>query len=273
MKAKTLKKRYPNALLQSNMGDTDRYFHYYDGYQYLLIPQDQLSDNEKWILQEISIKDIPQSAWYDYLMREGSIPIKGNHLIQCFHFHTENLKHRQDWLINLAAFFDDVEDYFFINEKDGVLISRSILTDKKHVEAALSLLDDDFGTQTKAFIGIPTQIQNLRKVFEEERRILNAIEENQSVKTISEIYLRLYFIPKLQQNAVFEEMRSHLQHEEDAMKIIQTLWKNQGNLSASSKDLHLHRNTLLYRLNKMEEQVGLNLRDLHQLFLAYLLTF
>ena len=35
MKAKTLKKRYPNALLQSNMGDTDRYFHYYDGYQYL----------------------------------------------------------------------------------------------------------------------------------------------------------------------------------------------------------------------------------------------
>ena len=91
------------------------------------------------------------------------------------------------------------------------------------------------------------------KGFEEERRILNAIEENQSVKTISEIYLRLYFIPKLQQNAVFEEMRSHLQHEEDAMKIIQTLWKIKE-IKRKLKDLHLHRNTLLYSLTKWKNK-------------------
>lgn len=273
MNAKTLQDRYPKAKLQKESGDKQKYFHFFDGYHYLLIPKEDLSENEAWILSQLSVKDVPKSAWYAFLMQDQVCPQKGNKVYQCFHFHSKNLRYHDEWLINLAAFFQDVEDAFFITEETGVIISSQIITKKEQLEAGLALLDDDFSSKTKAYLGIPVQVQTMPEVFQEEQKILQHLEDIQGVKSISQVYLQRYFIPQLAKNILFEEMRQQLQHEEDAIEIIQTLWKNQGNLSASSKELHLHRNTLLYRLNKMEEQSGLDLRDLHQLFLAYLLSF
>lgn len=273
MNAKKIKSLYPKAHLQKKTGDKDRYFHYFDGYEYLLIPYESLSDNEQWFLTQLSVKKVPKSPWYAFLMGKEACPKKEPLLYQCFHFETKNLEYPDEWLMNLQAFFTGIEDAFFITENRGVIISHDIITNKKQIEAGLALLDDDFSSKTKAFLGIPSQTQRMPEVFREEQSILNDLEKGQGVQTVSQIYLQRYFVPQIQKNILFQELSHLLQHEEDAVEIIQTLWKNQGNISASSKDLHMHRNTLLYRLNKIEEQAGLNLRDLHQLFLAYLLTF
>ncbi|NRE28611.1 Fis family transcriptional regulator, partial [Enterococcus faecalis] len=49
------------------------------------------------------------------------------------------------------------------------------------------------------------------------------------------------------------------------------LWKNQGNISSTAKDLFMHRNTLHYRLEKFFEQTGLSLKKMDDLIFCYLL--
>ena len=57
----------------------------------------------------------------------------------------------------------------------------------------------------------------------------------------------------------------------DIQPIISALWKNQGNISSTAKDLFMHRNTLHYRLEKFFEQTGLSLKKMDDLIFCYLL--
>ena len=46
---------------------------------------------------------------------------------------------------------------------------------------------------------------------------------------------------------------------QDFIRIVPTLLQNNGNLIKSSADLHMHRNTLVYRVNKIRSQLGIDL--------------
>jgi len=48
--------------------------------------------------------------------------------------------------------------------------------------------------------------------------------------------------------------------EEEAMHVIHTFIQNNLNIAETARQLHMHRNTLIYRLEQMEERTGLNLR-------------
>ena len=48
--------------------------------------------------------------------------------------------------------------------------------------------------------------------------------------------------------------------EEEAMHVIHTFIHNNLNIAETARQLHMHRNTLIYRLEQMEERTGLNLR-------------
>ena len=61
----------------------------------------------------------------------------------------------------------------------------------------------------------------------------------------------------------------------DLLNTLLTYLKNSGNMNKTASDLHIHRNTLLYRLSKIHNLIGLNphkFTDLFQLFLT-LLTY
>jgi carbohydrate diacid regulator len=48
-------------------------------------------------------------------------------------------------------------------------------------------------------------------------------------------------------------------------------WCESGyNLASASRTLHIHKNTLLYRLNKMERISGKSLKDYRHAFAVYL---
>ncbi len=50
----------------------------------------------------------------------------------------------------------------------------------------------------------------------------------------------------------------------DLIKTLDAYFNHLGNLRASSEALHVHRNTLLYRLDRVEELTGLDLKDVNQ---------
>lgn len=75
----------------------------------------------------------------------------------------------------------------------------------------------------------------------------------------------------MSQNVLVDHYRRLLNKDTDIQPIISALWKNQGNISSTAKDLFMHRNTLHYRLEKFFEQTGLSLKKMDDLIFCYLL--
>ena len=49
--------------------------------------------------------------------------------------------------------------------------------------------------------------------------------------------------------------------DEELMDTAEEFMKNSLNISETSRNMYIHRNTLIYRLDKIEKEMGLNLRN------------
>ena len=74
----------------------------------------------------------------------------------------------------------------------------------------------------------------------------------------------------MSQNVLVEYYRRLLNKDTDIQPIISALWKNQGNISSTAKDLFMHRNTLHYRLEKFLNKLAYLLK-MDDLIFCYLL--
>lgn len=50
-------------------------------------------------------------------------------------------------------------------------------------------------------------------------------------------------------------------HGTELLKTLESYFKNNGNLKQVSKDLYTHYNTVIYRIQKIQEILGINLKD------------
>ena len=62
------------------------------------------------------------------------------------------------------------------------------------------------------------------------------------------------------------------EHDSDFLATLKVYVQNLGNTGASAKELHIHRNTMLYRLAKIEELTGISLKD-YETILHLMLSF
>ena len=58
---------------------------------------------------------------------------------------------------------------------------------------------------------------------------------------------------------VFEEEGAH-QFEEEELATVFTFFENNLNISETARQLYIHRNTLVYRLEKIQKKTGLDVR-------------
>lgn len=83
--------------------------------------------------------------------------------------------------------------------------------------------------------------------------ILDGVKEDLSTKIFIQKYLKdLYQLSQNQQIDLFETLRVYLM--------------NSGNISKTSDELFLHRSTLTYRLNKIKEEVSIDIDDPNEQF-------
>lgn len=175
-----------------------------------------------------------------------------------------------------GLFPDKQKDFVFnISETDTVLvkeIGKGI--DQKDIEKLAASIADTLGSEhyIKTAVGIGTPIANLKdlatsfkeaqiamevgKVFDTERMIISydnlgiARLIYQLPTTLCEMFLREVFkqgsIESLDQETLFT---------------IQRFFENNLNVSETSRGLFVHRNTLVYRLEKIKKLTGLDLRE------------
>ncbi len=180
--------------------------------------------------------------------------------------------------------FDVVQNLFPDKTKDFVInISESDIalvkevrpgTDPKDLEKLARSIVDTLGSEfyTQAIVGIGTTVEGIKdlagsfkeaqvalevgKVFDNERPIIRydhlgvARLIYQLPTTLCEMFLREVFkrgsIESLDQETLFT---------------IQKFFENNLNVSETSRKLFVHRNTLVYRLEKIKRLTGLDLRE------------
>lgn len=111
--------------------------------------------------------------------------------------------------------------------------------------------------------------------FQEEKNIflteLPTIK-SQSAFSLSQVALHYFTKEALDQSLIMQIFSKKLTIDVEMTEIITVLWRNQGNISSTAKELFMHRNTLQYRLEKYHEQTGLSLKNMDDLVLSYLLV-
>ena len=60
------------------------------------------------------------------------------------------------------------------------------------------------------------------------------------------------------------------QNDEETLKMIEAFVRNNLNISETSKALHMHRNSLQYRLDRFHDNTGIDVRKFHQAVAVYL---
>ncbi len=173
-------------------------------------------------------------------------------------------------------FPDKSKDYVIsVSEHDIVLVKElKTGTEMKEIEKLAVNIADTLSTEfyTKVSIGISTIVDNIKdlakayqeaqvalevgKVFETEKNIISYDNLGigrliyQLPTTLCEMFLQEVF-----KKGNFESL------DRETLMTIQCFFENNLNVSETSRKLFVHRNTLVYRLEKIRKLTGLDLRE------------
>lgn len=260
---------YPDATLRNTELNDSDYISIEISNQYLVIPTGKLSKTEKLILKKLKDESSKRSVWYHYLINDGQKPLAS--LSRIIHFKTKGVHDADLYLETLSGLFESTLDRFFKDEESGYLVIDDTTVDHDLIEAQLNIIDEDFGTKTQLFVGALLPVDSsFKKCFEEE--VLLFKSTTSKVSTYTTTFMKHHFSEIVNRSPLAQTIQASISKIEDGDKVIESLWKNHGNLSKTAQDLYIHRNTLNYRLDKFYEDTQLNLRVLSDLVLCYWIT-
>lgn len=257
---------YKNAKLSSEDVTNEKLISIFNGNNYITIPLDGISATELQILKRLKEAAQTRSSWYHYLLNNGIRP--SNHDVRIIQFETTKIEDSNIYLEVLSGLFEDVIDAFYESEVNGFLVITDKTIDINTLEAQLLVLNDDFNSKTRLYIGalLPNDM-NFKRCFMEERILFKSSKRD--IASYSTEFIPHHFTNVFSESPLAQYILSSIGRIEEGERIITTLWEHQGNLSQTANALYIHRNTLIYRLDKFYELTELNLRDLNDLVFCY----
>lgn len=94
---------------------------------------------------------------------------------------------------------------------------------------------------------------------------------NERTSTFSELLL-LNLAHTSDVPTIKRTLLEYIDNSKDMRDVIVMLWQEQGNLAKTAQHLYIHRNSLQYKLEKFRLASGLNVKNLNDLTLSYLLV-
>ncbi|TGD25131.1 hypothetical protein EGT49_01360 [Companilactobacillus suantsaicola] len=249
--------------------------------QWVTIKKDHLSTKEKFLLSLVSQDNNNKSInnnWWNFLVHESDkIPSEKSN-VRILQFEVQKLEsddRAKEWLNVFVDTFDDVVDSFWINKYTGILIEKETKTnmDKLEVQRMIQLIDSDFYTKSRVYVGQFWPInEKLPNIFDMERQLFHkSLEMKDNVNNLSTVILDFLIEQNLKNTDMFKSLKKKIDIDSKTTQMINALYKCDSNLTKTAKELFLHRNTLLYRMEKFHEQTGFDLKDRDDLVLCFLL--
>lgn len=192
--------------------------------------------------------------------------------------HSKNIEKILDKNLNYidciySIFFNDIIILYFIDDLSKIRESLGKIT-----------LEIKKVTNYNIDFGVSGMYKNILKSKENYENSLIALQWGSIFKKESNLFiyddldLEILFSNinsdriKKYRNIVLKNLKEN--QIEDFKKLINSYIKNNGSLTKISSDLYIHKNTVQYRLNKINETTGYNpreLSDLIRLYLAFIL--
>lgn len=275
-----LKHLYPFGTLHSTSSDETDVLSLPINEQWFHIPLAQLHNREIILLQSLfpltkQLSNIHEHPWYHYLYCDKPFPnLEGEYRV--IHIKLKNESPlSKDWLTHFSHLFNQVEDSFFIDTTHALIIEKKSLIshNASDIEGMLLTLESDFLIKSQVCIGMfyPATTQ-FPLFFKEECHLFTTdLLSYDRVISFQDISLTYLTQSTIQASQIMQYLKTSLKLDDELQTIIKTLWLKQGNISSTSKELYIHRNTLQYKLDKFSERTGLSLKSMTDLTLCYLL--
>ncbi len=197
-----------------------------------------------------------------------------NRVVFLIRFSTKSEMSPYDMVLSL--FPDKSKDYVInIGDSDIVLVKDTKHgTDIREIEKSAKTISDTLSAEffAKVSIGIGTVVDNIKdlarsykeaqvalevgKVFDTEKNI-NSYENLGIGRLIYQLPTTLceMFLQEVFKNGSLDSL------DRETLMTIQSFFENNLNVSETSRKLFVHRNTLVYRLEKIRKLTGLDLRE------------
>lgn len=252
---------------------------------WLLFKTDQLSEDSLKLLQALSDQHYatsnPLNHWYQFLTHQTQLPpdledpTQHVRLIQCrLTYRDHDDMDRRELTEALVNLFNQVVTHFYINPTTMIIVqtngSGSSSLSMSELQSILQTMESDFFVKVQLFLGNFWPVnEELALIFNEEQAVF--AKSTLSVSSLASLALDYYARPQLQRSVLAKQLNQLLNQDDDIKDVIIALYQNVGNLSSTAKQLFLHRNTLQYRLDRFHEATNLNLKNMDDLVLCYLL--
>lgn len=278
---------FPNALLKETIATGDEYLSVpYQG-KYLWIASHELTDKERSLIAALRPEKPEQNAlrnhvWYPILF-EGARLVKAGKSFRILQINLTFLEELQNykklWQESLLEFFPSYVDGFFLTDSEYILVEE--LSQHNYevsdLKGIFTTLDDDFSIESIVFVGEFYQDNEaIFPLFQEERRLFSeaiAFETDNRVFRFSDVALNYFTREKIAESSIAHYFREKLAQEDEAFRqLVQKMWEFSGNITSVAKAMYTHRNTINYRVERIYEHTGINLKNPNDLILVYLIT-
>ncbi len=239
----------------------------------LVSTADQQTDNSFDVYRRIFRGELNGSE-LDALAHEHQVPSQMDRCVLLFHIVQTESERAYDLLRDITPLQEN--DILVDIDRHSVAMIKDLMEDNSQDELlqyAQALQETLMGeTAHQMTIGIGRMrhtLEELRESYVEARR---AIEVGRMFKPQESIYVFSHlilerFLMELPQDisayyhSLLFNRRNQRLFNEEMLYTIDMFFKKDLNLSDTARQLYIHRNTLVYRLDKVQKQIGLDLRS------------
>lgn len=211
----------------------------------------------------------------DITIRAKELRVKSESRRIVYLIRTEKTRELYAYNIIQSLFPNNNKDYIILLDDQNTVLVKELKDneDNEEIYKKARIIIDTLSSELmiKASIGIGTEAQSLRdvarsykdaqtalkigQIFESEKNIVdyNHLGIGRLIYQLPTTLCRL-FLNEVFKEGVFETIDS------EAMITIQKFFENNLNVSETSRQLFIHRNTLVYRLDKIQKLTGMDLR-------------
>lgn len=272
MNYSNLRELYPDVVIAKEEANPQKYLSLYNGEDFFIIPLTSLKHQEIVLLRSVFPLKPHDDPWFQFIMGKASIPylVEGNYRI--FFFSLQTASNSKIWLDVMMASFESCLAAHFIDENEGFLIVCDDALNVSYLEGILSALEADLAISASLYLSPHYFMdESFPTVFHANYHYFRKIRHLAKVTTFATTFVPAMVVPSLKSSTIIQNYQNQFNEIDQFESLIVALWKHQANITSAASELFLHRNTLNYRIDKFYEAVGLNLRNLDDLLLAYLI--
>ncbi|WP_342504854.1 helix-turn-helix domain-containing protein [Sporosarcina sp. FSL K6-2383] len=176
----------------------------------------------------------------------------------------------------VQEFFTKPAPILWANGYEGIIIEeQATVEESTSYEQIIDLLMSDLYVKINFFVGPYRQggegiAQHYHSLFDAAKSVFNY--SNKAVVTYIDAvpYLLLHQTDQDFRSDMSQTILQEYRDDEETLKMIEMFVQCNLNLSETSKALHMHRNSLQYRLDRFFEKTGIDIRQFHQAMTVYL---